>query len=759
MRMNNIMKAFIFIALLALSGCESTTSGCYTQQLPGTTDYQDFTVRADGILVNGSASGNPMAEIPESDIDPITGFIKSGNFGKWQKITRIDAGIPYVLKVTGEIYLKRTENFATILPGKLIANYDDGTPMRVSEGDLLLITMVKDDAVPFKAIGGFNSSYIDQMSSGKPASGTPFFDYYNSYFSNPSNTEQAFIDKFGYCDIGTNKLKNCFNKTGRGLVFKINNTDYSSNITDYGFISTRSSVPSQANPDSYNAITTQIRVSESGNLSIYIDNSRFADSNPSKEIVGGYKLKIIHVTDRRTNGNSLTGYIVDNSIDMNNPNRPALNAQNAARLGFYNTVTQIEPLPKPGTLWLKVTSRDDIDKDDEDYSDNMGEYYISVSKEVSGNTIQSMYTDFVVPMKNISYLATTQMFDRTVTDQRFQKMVKVASVLTVIIYGIAFILGMVREPQMEFVQKIIKISLLSILISDQSWNFFSENMFGLFTFGPEALITAAIGGGNSNPFGILDKLLFAFTGDYLGVKIASLLLYGVFGILCIAVLLITVMFLFLACIKIVLIYTIMMMASAFLIALAPIFLIAILFKQTFKYFDEWLKMLIYTSFQPAILMICVGVIGYIAMALGGSLFSDRICWSPYLKLIWEVGVIKHSEGVIYWFMPDFMTVTDLIFSTSRGIVGPDKLASDTFYNGLKGLIGTTMFGLGVYILFEIIPYSEKLAAVLFGDAKFKSGVSKNIDSQVDGIVDAITGGLESIKNSFKQAKKDAEGSK
>lgn len=740
--MNSWVRKLLLTLLLTISH-SAISEPCYTAQFPGFIDQHFYVVRADSLLVNpGDEKKDNMEQIPQSSIDPKTGFIMPGlAYGKWQPTMILTKDEQYQINITGNIFLTRTENVVTVSPGEQVGRYDDGSPMVTSVGDMLLISMISDGNVPFKSIGSFQNNYIQSMNGSKPSSGTAFTDFYNNYFSNSSNSEENFINLFGYCDYYNNKFDNCFHQTGKGLTITINGSNYSEDFAKYGFPSNANAVPAH-NPPNIQGTSFQVKVLETGDIKLYIDPQQF----PGSQLIGGYKLKIIRLTDVRTGGGGLSALIVDPSIDLNDMHvGTTLNAGNATQVGLYDGKTTITS-DRTGKLWFRV--------DDNNYADNMGEYYIEIGKKVSSTVVASMYNNFVVPIKAAVYSTVVVTFSRTVKDPRFKSIATAASALTIILYGLFFILGMVREPQMEFVKKIIKLSIISVLISDKSWSFFLEHMFGLFIFGPDAIITAATGLGNSNPFAFLDDMLFQLTGAYLGVRIASMLAYGIIGVLIMVILILCIVFIFLAIIKMVMVYTIMMIASAFLIAIAPIFFIAMLFGQTYKYFDEWVKMLVFAAFQPTIMIISTMVVGMLCEILAYGLFSEVVCWNPAVYLKFALGIINFDLFTIKWFMPNSMQAITFTLGFSD-LAAAGEAAVEMNISGIKILLCAMTFGLGVYLFLNMINYSEALAAVLFGDVKFKKGVGAAMDEQVEGIIDAIMMVKGIIKQSLKKSAEEA----
>ncbi len=140
---------------------------------------------------------------------------------------------------------------------------------------------------------------------------------------------------------------------------------------------------------------------------------------------------------------------------------------------------------------------------------------------------------------------TKTMYSKVVTSSIFIDTVRASMILLLVIYGIMFMLGMISQAQETFIRTIIKISVISALISPASWNFFNNYLFALFIDGMNGLISILagdfVGSGNSidvrNPFGFIDKTMTKFFNANTFIKLIGLLFSSPIGFLYIAAML------------------------------------------------------------------------------------------------------------------------------------------------------------------------------------------------------------------------------
>lgn len=279
---------------------------------------------------------------------------------------------------------------------------------------------------------------------------------------------------------------------------------------------------------------------------------------------------------------------------------------------------------------------------------SLGQYYLKIdpspTKSIPGKLIDLFYE----MLKDVA----NAIFNGFQKNQDYLKIVRLVLVLYVAMTGLMFMVGMANITQNEAVTRVFKISIVVMLLSPDSFAFFNQNLFKIFSFDTmnslANLFTPQIDinfGGDlqTNSSGCFNnsevkvslicvlesdlKMFFswAFWNRIIGLLISGLFLpavaiiAGVF-MYCIIVLKITFMF----CIA--------MLALTVTISLAPLFIPMILFKYTKSFFDSWIKQLVSTTLQPVFIFTAISLFRamfLILMQAAIGIAACKICWLEF----------------------------------------------------------------------------------------------------------------------------------
>ncbi|WP_265015097.1 TrbL/VirB6 family protein [Wolbachia endosymbiont (group B) of Camptogramma bilineatum] len=243
-------------------------------------------------------------------------------------------------------------------------------------------------------------------------------------------------------------------------------------------------------------------------------------------------------------------------------------------------------------------------------------------------------------------------------------------ILYVIFTVVGYMLGTIQLSKFDFIIRIFKIAFIAFAFSDRSWEFFGTTLSGLFVDGSIYLVdsfSGYIGEGGKN-FAFLDLTAgVLFTGET-WLKFLSLMLSGPFGFIAFLAILYAT-FVFLRCIiSATFKYVISTVLVAFLLSLAPLFIVFILFQQTKTLFDNWIKTLAHVSLQPVILFSSLSLLNQLMYSVLYNLTNFSACYQCLISvnfLSYDLCLMKSILPLGY--SPG--TSVDVALSTGERAVG------------------------------------------------------------------------------------------
>jgi type IV secretion system protein VirB6 len=321
-----------------------------------------------------------------------------------------------------------------------------------------------------------------------------------------------------------------------------------------------------------------------------------------------------------------------------------------------------QPIVARGTLYFKILDRY--------YQDNTGGYSINV---VSGLQAKLGFIDRVVSsFKKILNDTTTKLYTALVTQSSFIQIARALLVLYVAISGVMFAMGMLNASAAELVVRLVKIALITILISEQSWNFFNTYLFSFFTDGAASIanfVTESVflysshaGMGKyimlpegSSPLAVFDTIVRLLLSPSVHKKIWSLFLYRWY-VLYIIIIYTCIGIMIFAIIRSVSIYITSLMLIAMLLFLAPIFLLMILFSTTKELFDTWLKQLLVNALALVVIAISASILINLILEQFETLLTYRTCWQTVYTLDFKLW----KWSISFWYPTDDAQIDNCI---------------------------------------------------------------------------------------------------
>ncbi len=298
---------------------------------------------------------------------------------------------------------------------------------------------------------------------------------------------------------------------------------------------------------------------------------------------------------------------------------------------------------------------------DKFYDDNSGQYRVVIKSGVSDTRPD--------PLQFLTNLIKNELFgtsdkDPGIVRKTYQQIIEtpgyrlsVSALLTLYIMftGFSFLIGNINMTHVELVVRILKVSVVSILLStSKAWTFFHDYLFVFFVEGLAQILQIVQDASTGQS--LLNLLISPQTLS----KLFSLLFVDPLGFIYIILYLIALYFIFLLIFKATIIYLTALITIGMIITMAPIFICLMLFNITRSLFENWLRQLISYTIQPIILFVGIAFIGMIIKTEIQSTLGFAVCKKDFPDL----GPINQIFGsftedldssignsIFYWWFP------------------------------------------------------------------------------------------------------------
>ncbi|WP_245611414.1 TrbL/VirB6 family protein [Wolbachia endosymbiont of Nomada panzeri] len=218
-------------------------------------------------------------------------------------------------------------------------------------------------------------------------------------------------------------------------------------------------------------------------------------------------------------------------------------------------------------------------------------------------------------------------------------------VLFVMISSFLYLFGMIRETKHDMLIRMMKITLVIVLISPGSFRFFYDHFLVLFVKGLEQLISVITNFAPNMNTGIIaqgdEAKLFSFMEDMFNKffaysvwkKFAAFLHYQMWAsLLMIPAIFIGIVLYFLLCLYAYIIFLSGFMGIAFLIAIMPLFLISILFSPLKSLFEGWIKFCISFCLQSIMIFTLLSLLAAIIMNTFYRQLGFTVCYNKWFEV-------------------------------------------------------------------------------------------------------------------------------
>ena len=278
------------------------------------------------------------------------------------------------------------------------------------------------------------------------------------------------------------------------------------------------------------------------------------------------------------------------------------------------------PIDKEGKIYFRI----DPSKIIGGRATTLGSYGVIVNKkETESHKISGVISDvintvtefFIGDSGNTSNSGKVQyIFNKLITDPKIVNSIRALLVLYIAYTGLSYMVGFAKTTQQEAMKKILKVVVIVILISPNSWTFFNTYLFSFFLNGGMELtydiVQPLMSGSRVNietpthaelvkaVFSMYDQIFHELFNPAIWIKIWAMTCTSLVGIL-LAILIIIAIIAYIICVmRVAAIYLISIITLCILFLLAPIFISFILFEKTNKLFRSWINNMLSMMFQP-----------------------------------------------------------------------------------------------------------------------------------------------------------------
>lgn len=341
-----------------------------------------------------------------------------------------------------------------------------------------------------------------------------------------------------------------------------------------------------------------------------------------------------------------------------------------------------QPYVPPGKLYLKIV--------DNIYNDNSGGYNLNIYG--ANATYQGFFSKLYDTIQNILSAAGSQMQQGVAQEINFIDAVRAMLALYIVIFGLTFILGMVKMHYGEFITRLLKIALVATLISPGGIEFFNVNFLSLFESASTQLgniimqIAVKSGGADAslqnafssatNPFNLLDIIFALYLSEVTWIKIQSLIFTKY--IIYIPVIIFILYEILIGLLRTATIYLMSTFMLAILVAVSPIFLSFMLFQITSKLFKDWINLLISNGLMLAVTSLIVIIFIIVVYGNLNSLMYFGACQNTIFSIF--------SWSLVWYEAIDYSQVEAAFSFSNIVLLLIGVFAMNSFMEQLPGFI-------------------------------------------------------------------------
>lgn len=259
-----------------------------------------------------------------------------------------------------------------------------------------------------------------------------------------------------------------------------------------------------------------------------------------------------------------------------------------------------------------------------------------------------IWKGLVEPLREKFASTSKLMYQNIVHNVSFINIVRTLLTMYVMFSAIFFLIGSIQITAQDLLARVIKITIVTTVISEDSWNFFNGYLFEAFVGGTDFLIhniSGYTGGDGGNIFTFIDPIFARVIDVNFWKSILSMAVSFWTGLTFFVILYVFGLLSFLiAFIDVIISYLIAFLAIYVLIAMAPFFIILILFEKTRSMFEAWISTIFGYILQPSLILLFMLIIESIMDTQLTNGFVQS-CWGPISSPI-EINLdLQESLGI------------------------------------------------------------------------------------------------------------------
>lgn len=378
-----------------------------------------------------------------------------------------------------------------------------------------------------------------------------------------------------------------------------------------------------------------------------------------------------------------------------------------------------------GNLWFRVINP---------HSNIQGTITVNYANYTGSTWVSNMlYNNMIAPLRSEFNKLTKRFYDKLVGDYTLQKIAKTMLTLYIMLYSLFFLAGATQITVSDLVERVLKISIIVLLFSKTSWDFFSNNLFDAYVSGSDYLMSSVAGSSsnNANIFGFIDPIFDKYTNPKIWGLLFIQLLQIDTGLTFFAIMTVYSLVLFFkAVLQVIIGYCLAFLSLAVLISLAPFFIILMLFSQTKSLFDNWLSSLFRYMIQPTILLIFFLIIDQMVSSQI-LLTLTKVCWKPWIPIVYGLDLRVFHIPINFSFPLPFLPYISFFVPEVADI---DSIPS--IFNNPQGTFITVITSSLLFYSFCLMAHGlvEYLDGVISTLTGVSTSSSKNNDSTFAGAV-------------------------
>ena len=347
--------------------------------------------------------------------------------------------------------------------------------------------------------------------------------------------------------------------------------------------------------------------------------------------------------------------------------------------------------------------------------------------------------------------AVQQIYNNQVVSKPLWSAVRALLTLYLVFSVLGYIIGVLQVTKYDLVVRIAKITMILTLVSPGSWDFFYRHCFSLFIEGIPSIISAFNGyvGGDTS-FKFLDSTLGLFLESDFWLRMLSLIPAGPVGWLLFVAIIWALWAFFKAMLRAIILYLFVIVALAFLVTLAPIFITFVLFQLTKGLFDAWIKMIVNFSLQPIILFASLAFLNQLILTSIHAVTDFTACETCIIGFDIVTEENKSIEKKDICVVPALLPI-----GFSNDLTIEDRIREDMARGTDKGFMGLPFSLAMVFVLVLACKATEEFGHISEVLAHSISGSVAGVAASAAGATQAMLGvvGLDAAtQNLIKSAR-------